>query len=57
MTVEIEKTEGRVKVLGYELFYRVFTPPAPRSTLVCLHGGPGATHDYLLPLRDLAESG
>jgi proline iminopeptidase len=57
MTVEIEKTEGRVKVLGYELFYRVFTPSAPRSTIVCLHGGPGATHDYLLPLRDLAESG
>ncbi|HUJ55747.1 MAG TPA: alpha/beta fold hydrolase, partial [Gaiellaceae bacterium] len=28
--------------------------PAP---LVVLHGGPGATHDYLLPLRDLARSG
>lgn len=28
--------------------------PAP---LVALHGGPGATHDYLLSLLDLADSG
>jgi L-proline amide hydrolase len=27
-------------------------PPAP---LVVLHGGPGASHDYLLPLTDLAD--
>jgi len=54
-TTKVE--EGRVKVLGFELFYRKFTPPSPRGTLLCLHGGPGATHDYLLPLRDLARSG
>ena len=53
----IRKTEGKVKVLGFNLFYRVFTPPSPKGTVVCLHGGPGATHDYLLPLRDLAKSG
>jgi proline iminopeptidase len=53
----IVRTEGKVKVLGFRLFYRIFTPSAPRGTIVCLHGGPGATHDYLLPLRDLAKSG
>ncbi len=30
------------------------TGPAP---LVVLHGGPGATHDYLTPLADLARDG
>jgi proline iminopeptidase len=53
----IVRTEGKVNVLGFDLFYRVFAPPVPRGTIVCLHGGPGATHDYLLPLRDLAKSG
>jgi proline iminopeptidase len=57
MTTGIKKTEGRVKVLGYELFYRIFTPLVPRATIVCLHGGPGATHDYLLSMRDLAKRG
>src|SRR6266480_1315039 len=31
-------------------------PDAP-APLVTLHGGPGATHDYLLSLTDLAEDG
>ncbi len=28
-----------------------------RLPLICLHGGPGATHDYLEPLEDLAQAG
>lgn len=28
-----------------------------KGTLLCLHGGPGATHDYLLSLADLAPFG
>jgi len=31
-------------------------PDAP-APLVALHGGPGATHDYLLALADLAQDG
>lgn len=27
------------------------------GTVLCLHGGPGASHDYLLPFADLARSG
>lgn len=57
MRGRIRKTEGRVRVLGYDLFYKVFTPPSARATILCLHGGPGATHDYLLPMRDLAKLG
>jgi proline iminopeptidase len=45
-----------VAVLGYKLFYRTVGEPA-RGTILGLHGGPGATHDYMRPLTDLARSG
>ncbi|MHB8189578.1 MAG: proline iminopeptidase-family hydrolase [Ferrimicrobium sp.] len=39
-------------------WYRVTgSPVSHRVPLVVLHGGPGATHDYLLSICDLAESG
>lgn len=39
------------------LYWCRYAPPAPRGTLVVLHGGPGAHHDYLLPqLLELAQS-
>jgi proline iminopeptidase len=53
----IQTTEGRVKVLGHELFYRAFTPENPAGTILCLHGGPGMPHEYILPLADLANFG
>ena len=38
------------------LYWCRYAPPAPRSRLVVLHGGPGAQHDYVLPqLLALAE--
>ena len=44
-----------------ETWFRVtgdLRPATPRpAPLVVLHGGPGATHDYLLSIADLAESG
>jgi proline iminopeptidase len=52
-----EFTSGFVKVLGYNLYYRHTAKSAPKGILLCLHGGPGATHDYLLPLADMAEYG
>ncbi len=48
--------EGAVSVLGYRLFCRSIGS-GRRGTVLTLHGGPGATHDYLLPLADLAERG
>jgi proline iminopeptidase len=44
---------GVVRVLGHRLFFRSVGRPR-RGTVLTLHGGPGATHDYLLPLADLA---
>ncbi len=52
----MEETQGFVKVLGYRLFYRSFGT-STKETVLCLHGGPGASHDYLLPLADLAQFG
>ena len=52
----MEESEGNVDVLGFRLFYRSFGAPEA-GTVLCLHGGPGATHDYLLPLAGLAPFG
>jgi proline iminopeptidase len=54
-----ENREGFVKVLGYNLFFRVFEPTDEKvkGTVLCLHGGPGAPHNYLLPLADLTNFG
>jgi len=50
------KEQGFTKVLGHRLFFRSFGN-GEKGTVLCLHGGPGATHDYLLPMADLAERG
>lgn len=54
-------TEGYADFDGDQTWYQVHGDlpagvhdPAP---LVVLHGGPGATHDYLTPLADLATDG
>lgn len=49
---------GFIRVLGYRLFYKSFTPTGPkRGTVLCLHGGPGMTHNYILSLADLSQFG
>jgi len=52
----LEPSEGYVNILGYKLFYKSFGE-ASKGTVLCLHGGPGATHDYMLPLADLSAYG
>lgn len=40
-----------------QTWYKVFSDLQPSATpLIILHGGPGACHDYLLPLADIANS-
>jgi L-proline amide hydrolase len=51
--------EGFADFDGYRTWYRVegeLRPGGP-APLVLLHGGPGATHDYLLSLAGLARDG
>ena len=47
-------SEGTVPFEDGETWYRV-TGEGGRTPLVVLHGGPGATHDYVLSLTDLAR--
>jgi L-proline amide hydrolase len=42
---------------GLTTWYEVFGQPGARCPVVVCHGGPGATHDYLLSLRALARDG
>lgn len=55
MIVLSVEQSGFVEVMGFKLFYRSFG--TGENVLLCLHGGPGAPHYYLLPLAKLAKSG
>lgn len=51
--------EGRVSVEGGEIWYTIagishFGKKGALAPLIVIHGGPGATHDYLEPLEELA---
>ena len=52
-------TEGTIPYEGGETWYRIVGDGEEpgKLPLVCLHGGPGAPHDYLEPLAELAETG
>jgi len=53
-----DTSESRfLSVDGYKIYVRTFGAKNADRTLLCLHGGPGSTHDYLLPLADLVRSG
>jgi L-proline amide hydrolase len=48
--------DGTVPFEDGETWYRV-TGDGDTTPLIVLHGGPGATHDYVLSLTDLARDG
>ena len=50
--------EGYVEHSGVRTWYRVMGESQEgRDPLLCLHGGPGSTHNYFAPLERLAEDG
>ncbi|MFN8483177.1 MAG: proline iminopeptidase-family hydrolase [Anaerolineae bacterium] len=58
MTMTFAAQEGTVAFRGYRTWYRIVGEDRPgRLPLLCLHGGPGAPHDYLEPLEALAATG
>ncbi len=59
MTQQLPAEEGRVSFRGHNVWYRIVGEPEEpgKLPLLCLHGGPGAPHDYLEPLEELATSG
>lgn len=59
MQIESSIQEGFVSFHDYKVWYRtVGERELPgKFPLLCLHGGPGATHDYLEPLEAMASTG
>jgi L-proline amide hydrolase len=51
--------EGFVPFRGYRTWYRVVGDGEEpgKLPLLCLHGGPGGTHDYIEPLEGMAATG
>ena len=51
--------EGRIPFHGSETWYRVVgdREAEGRLPLLCLHGGPGATHHHMEPYQALAAAG
>jgi L-proline amide hydrolase len=52
-------TEGTIPYAGGQTWYRIIGDGEEpgKLPLLCLHGGPGALHDYLEPLGELAATG
>ena len=51
--------EGFIPFRAYKTWYRIVGDQEDESKypILCLHGGPGMSHDYLEPLEAIAESG
>jgi proline-specific peptidase len=50
----VRAVEGRIPFRGYETWYRD-VGSADSIPLLCLHGGPGSTHNYFEPLEELGR--
>ncbi|MGA9919658.1 MAG: proline iminopeptidase-family hydrolase [Candidatus Dormiibacterota bacterium] len=48
-------TEGFIEVADGQVWYTIAGADRGGIPLLCLHGGPGMTHDYLEPLADLSN--
>ena len=49
-------SEGFIDVPGGRVWYRSLNDDSDATPLLCLHGGPGFTHNYLEPLEALAST-
>lgn len=59
MHAQLPTEEGFVSFRGFKTWYRIVGDHEEpgKLPLLCLHGGPGATHDYLEPLEAMASTG
>ena len=59
MITKLPTKEGHISFRGYNVWYRIVGDHEEpgKFPLLCLHGGPGATHDYLEPLEAMASTG
>ncbi len=59
MSSNVRATEGHVAFRGFQTWYRVVgeSEEPGKLPLLCLHGGPGFSYDYLESLEDMARTG
>ena len=59
MDQEVFTKEGFISFKGYKVWFRIVGDHEDQGKLplLCLHGGPGANHDYLEPLEAMAATG
>jgi proline-specific peptidase len=59
MNTEMPAKEGFISFRGYNVWYRTAgdREESGKFPLLCLHGGPGAPHDYLEPLEPIVATG
>jgi len=59
MDTKLPTKEGFVSFRGYKVWYSIYgeREEPGKLPLLCLHGGPGAPHDYLEPLAAIAATG
>lgn len=59
MDTKFPTKEGFVSFRGYNVWYCIVgeREELGKLPLLCLHGGPGGTHDYLEPLETMAATG
>jgi proline-specific peptidase len=59
MNKDVPTKEGFVSFRGYNVWYRIVGDHEMpgKLPLLCLHGGPGAPHDYLEPLEAMVATG
>ena len=51
-------SDGHITFRGHQVWYEVLGADSPgRLPLLTLHGGPGAAHDCIEPLSELAAQG
>jgi len=57
--LDIPHVDGRIPFRGFSTWYRIYGGPeeAGKLPLVCLHGGPGGSHDSISSLKALATTG
>ena len=53
----IKPDEFFTEVFGIKIYCKIYRAVNEKCVLMTMHGGPGMSHDYLLPLADLSENG
>ena len=55
MVIKMEINDGYMPFKGFKTYYRI-VDGGDKTPLICLHGGPGSTHNYFEVLDCIAKT-